>query len=109
MHDPDPKPISTASTEDARLLRLATSASMLVATLLIVAKAFAFFATGAVSLLASLVDSLIDAAASLLNFLAVRYALAPADREHRFGHGKAESLAALLQSVLILGSSFYLV
>jgi ferrous-iron efflux pump FieF len=94
---------------DARLLRLATLASVLTALLLIVAKALAVLATGSVSLLASLVDSLMDAAASLVNLVAVRYALVPADRNHRFGHGKAESLAAFLQSLLILASSAFLI
>lgn len=97
------------SDEQARLLRRATAASVSVAVILIVAKSAAYATTGAVSLLASLVDSLMDAAASLTNLLAVRYALVPADREHRFGHGKAESLAALGQALLILGSSAYLI
>jgi ferrous-iron efflux pump FieF len=45
-----------------------------------------------------------DSAAALINFFAVRYAMAPADKEHRFGHGKAEALAGLAQALLILGS-----
>jgi ferrous-iron efflux pump FieF len=53
-------------------------------------------------LLASLIDSIMDSAASLINFFAVRYAMAPADKEHRFGHGKAEALAGLAQALLIL-------
>ena len=95
--------------EAARLLRLATAASVSTALLLILAKLFAWQDTGAVSLLASLVDSLLDALASLVNFLAVRYALTPADEEHRFGHGKAEALAALFQAGFILASAAYLV
>jgi ferrous-iron efflux pump FieF len=55
-------------------------------------------------LLASLIDSIMDSAASLINFFAVRYAMAPADKEHRFGHGKAEALAGLAQALLILSS-----
>src|SRR6266700_4069345 len=62
----------------------------------------------AVLLLASLVDSLVDAAASLVNFFAVRHAATPADREHRFGHGKAEPLAALGQSAFLVGSAMLL-
>lgn len=84
-------------------------ASVAVAAVLITAKALAFLATGSVSLLASLVDSLIDSAASLINLFAVRYALTPADHEHRFGHGKAESLAGLMQTLFIVASSAYLI
>ena len=92
----------------ARLLRLATTASVAVAAMLIGAKTVAYLETGAVSILASLIDSLMDAGASLLNLFAVRYALAPADRKHRFGHGKAESISALAQSTLIIASGLYL-
>lgn len=95
--------------DPARLLRLATLASVATACLLISIKLFAYLQSGAVSLLASLMDSLMDAAASLINLFAVRYALAPADKNHRFGHGKAESLAALIQAVFILATSAFLI
>jgi ferrous-iron efflux pump FieF len=98
-----------SAADEGRLLRRVTAASVAVAALLIIAKALAFLATGSVSLLASLVDSLIDSAASLINLLAVRYALTPADHEHRFGHGKAESLAGLMQALFIVASSAYLI
>lgn len=93
----------------ARLLRLATTASVATASALIAAKLAAWLVTDSVSVLASLVDSLMDAAASLINFFAVRYSLTPADKEHRFGHGKAEALAGLGQAVLIAGSAAYLI
>ncbi|MFN4309671.1 MAG: cation diffusion facilitator family transporter [Ferrovibrio sp.] len=93
----------------ARLMRRATYASVIVAALLIAAKLAAWLVTGSVSLLASLVDSLLDALASLVNLLAVRHALTPADDEHRFGHGKAEALAGLGQAALIAGSALFLV
>lgn len=93
----------------ARLMRRATYASVIVAALLIAAKLAAWMVTGSVSLLASLVDSLLDALASLVNLLAVRHALTPADDEHRFGHGKAEALAGLGQAALITGSALFLV
>ena len=92
----------------ARLMRLATYASVSVAGLLIVTKLVAWQMSGSVSLLATLVDSGLDALASLVNLFAVRHALAPADDEHRFGHGKAEALAGLGQAVLITGSSMFL-
>lgn len=93
----------------ARLLKLATAAAVLTAATLIAAKLGAYIATGSVSLLASLIDSLMDGGASLLNLLAVRYALIPPDAEHRFGHGKAESLAGLAQSLFIGGSGLFLI
>src|SRR6201997_2542808 len=91
-----------------RLRRLATYASGTVAALLIAAKFLAWLETGSVALLSSLVDSLLDAVASLVNLVAVRHAMSPADREHRFGHGKAEPLAVLGQSAFIIGSAMLL-
>jgi ferrous-iron efflux pump FieF len=91
-----------------RLRRLATYASVSVATLLITVKFAAWLETGSVALLSSLVDSLLDAAASIVNLIAVRHAMSPADREHRFGHGKAEPLAVLGQSAFITGSAMLL-
>ncbi|HMA16215.1 MAG: cation diffusion facilitator family transporter [Bacteroidota bacterium] len=98
-----------AGDEAARLLRLATTASVATAVLLIVVKLVAFVVTDSVSILSTLIDSLLDAAASLLNLIAVRHALVPADREHRFGHGKAEPLAAMGQAAFITGSAIFLV
>ncbi len=92
----------------ASLMRWASYASVAVATVLIVTKLGAYAATESVSLLSSLVDSLLDAGASLVNLLAIRHALQPADREHRFGHGKAESLAGLAQAAFIAGSGIFL-
>ncbi len=92
-----------------RLLRLATTASVATAVTLIVAKLVAWGVSGAVSILASLIDSMMDALASLVNLFAVRFAMVPADEEHRFGHGKAESLAALGQATFIAGSAVFLV
>jgi len=93
----------------ATLLRRATLASVAVAFTLICVKAAAYFVTGSVALLSSLVDSLLDSLASLINYFAVRHALVPADREHRFGHGKAEPLAGLGQAAFIAGSAVFLV
>src|SRR5207248_1031993 len=93
----------------AQRLRLrATYASLGVALLLIAAKLVVWISTGSVALLSSLVDSMVDAAASLVTFFAVRHATVPADREHRFGHGKAEPLAALGQSAFLVGSAVLL-
>jgi ferrous-iron efflux pump FieF len=92
----------------ARLMRLATAASVLVAIVLIAVKLGAWVLTDSVSVLSSLLDSLLDALASLTNFVAVRHALTPADREHRWGHGKAESLSGLAQATFIGGSAMFL-
>lgn len=91
----------------ARLLRLATYASVGTASILVALKAWAWQITDSVSLLSSLADSGLDVLASLITFFAVRVALKPADKEHRFGHGKAEGLAALAQSVIITASAAY--
>jgi ferrous-iron efflux pump FieF len=98
---------SSASVD--RSLRLATWASLAVAVVLIAVKFFAYLNTGAVSIFASLLDSLIDAGASLINLLAIRYALTPPDANHRFGHGKAEPLAGLIQAAFIVTSSAVLI
>jgi len=91
------------------LMKRATYAAVAVAALLIAAKLVAWLLTGSVSVLSSLLDSLLDIAASLLNLIAVHHAVTPADREHRFGHGKAEPLAGLIQVAFILGSSVVLI
>lgn len=94
--------------ETARLMKLATRASVVVAGTLIVVKLGAWLLTDSVSILSSLLDSLMDVMASLVNLVAVHHALQPADREHRFGHGKAEPLAGLAQAAFITGSAVLL-
>lgn len=103
--------IDTTATNqrNLRLMTGATYASVAVAGILIVAKMIAYFLTDSVALLSTLIDSLLDAAASVINLLAVRHALTPPDREHRFGHGKAEALAGLGQSAFIAGSAMFLI
>ena len=91
--------------QSAVLTRRATSLSVLVAAILIVIKGFAWWQSGSVSMMASLADSSLDLVASLATFFAVRYATAPPDAEHRFGHGKAEAFASLLQGGLVFASA----
>jgi ferrous-iron efflux pump FieF len=100
----------SAAARDAAgaLMRRATYASLAVAGTMILVKLGAWLATGSVSLLSSLLDSLLDAASSLVNLVAVHQALIPPDREHRFGHGKAEPLASLGQAAFITGSAVLL-
>jgi len=99
----------TTNAEHARLRTRATYASVAVSVILIALKFVAWLATGSVALLSSLIDSLLDVIAAIVNLLAVRHALEPADREHRFGHGKAEPLAALGQSAFLAGGALLLV
>ncbi|USD65463.1 CDF family cation-efflux transporter FieF [Vibrio sp. SCSIO 43136] len=93
----------------SKLVTWAAWLATLTATVLLIVKVIAWWMTGSVSLLASLIDSFLDIAASGVNLLALRYALQPADKEHTFGHGKAESLAALAQSMFISGSAIFLI
>lgn len=95
--------------QNNRLIRAAGYASLAVTLLLITIKSVAWFLTGSVALLSSLADSFLDVMASLVTLFAVRKAQVPADHDHRFGHGKAEPLAALAQSAFIMGSAVLLV
>ncbi len=90
-------------------VRLATYASVAVALTLVFIKMVAWARTDSVGILASLLDSALDVAASVMIAIAVMIAQRPPDNEHRFGHGKAEPLASLAQSVFIAGSAFYLI
>ncbi|WP_169569771.1 cation diffusion facilitator family transporter [Sneathiella limimaris] len=94
--------------QSEKLMRRATYFAVSAASFLILIKVWAYFLTGSVSILSTMVDSILDLGASAINLLAVRHALEPADKEHRFGHGKAESLAGLFQSAFIIGSAIFL-
>jgi ferrous-iron efflux pump FieF len=91
--------------EHTNLRNRAAYASVAVSALLIVVKFSAWLATGSVAMLSSLVDSMLDVVAAGVNLFAVRHASEPADREHRFGHGKAEPLAALGQAAFLAGGA----
>lgn len=86
----------------------AGGAAIVTVSLLIAAKTVAWFITDSASILASLTDSMIDAWVSGINLLAIRYSLKPADKEHRYGHGKVEGIAALFQAALITGAAVFL-
>src|SRR3954453_4722225 len=79
----------------------AALASVTLALILLIAKAWAAYATDSTAMLGSLVDPALDVIASLTTLIGVRIAAIPADSDHRFGHGKAEALVALAQVVLI--------
>jgi len=99
---------SKQQSDTARLMRWATYASVSTALILILVKIVAWFITDSVSVLATLLDSSLDVLASLVNLVAVHHALQPADKEHRFGHGKAEALAGMGQAMFIAGSAGFL-
>ena len=98
----------SAQTDIHATTRAITRLSVGVAVALIALKAFALGASGSVSILASLADSTLDLIASLATFYAVRWAAAPPDEDHRYGHGKGEALAALVQAGLIFASAVFI-
>ena len=91
--------------ERARLTRSAAYASIAMAVFLAVLKGWATWRTGSTAMLGSLADTALDLVASIATLTGVWIAAQPADREHRFGHGKAEALAAIVQVMLIAVSA----
>jgi ferrous-iron efflux pump FieF len=96
------------SADPKRLNDLGAIASIGVAGSLVGAKLAIWIATGSVAILGSLVDSGMDALASVVTFISVRQAAQPPDRAHRYGHGKAEAVGAFVQAGFVLGSAFFL-
>ena len=94
-----------AGSERATLTARAAMASITMALFLVGLKIYASWGTGSVAMLGSLADTALDFVASLITFFGVRWAAMPADDDHRFGHGKAEALAALIQVILITVSA----
>jgi len=100
--------LSSLKEKDGRLVRSAAMLAVTISLTLILIKVFAWGATDSTSVLASLTDSSLDMFISLVNLFAIRFAFSPADEGHPFGHGKAESIAALMQSAFIAGSALVL-
>ncbi len=90
-----------------RLQRLAVRVSLWVTGLLLVTKGAGWLVTGSVTFLGAALDSLMDLIASLVTAFGVYTSLQPADRAHRFGHGKAQAIAALTQSFLMIASAAF--
>lgn len=88
-----------------KLTRRAAIASFSAALVLGAVKSWAAMETGSVAMLGSLADTALDLIASIITLIGVRVAAEPADADHRFGHGKAEPIAALLQTVFITVSA----
>ncbi len=99
---------SISAAERAKLTARAALASIAMAVTLIVLKSYAALQTSSMAMLGSLADSGLDLVASLVVLLGVRIAAVPADYDHRFGHGKAEALAALAQVILISLSAVFI-
>ncbi|MEO6198789.1 MAG: cation diffusion facilitator family transporter [Sphingomicrobium sp.] len=93
------------ATQSGRFATRAALGGVTLALALLVAKGWAAWSTGSTAMLGSLADTALDLIASLSTLAGVRIAAQPADREHRFGHGKAEALVALAQVLLIAGSA----
>jgi ferrous-iron efflux pump FieF len=94
--------------ERSKLTARAAAASIAMAVTLIVLKSWAAYETDSTAMLGSLADSGLDLVASLVVLLGVRIAAQPADYDHRFGHGKAEALASLVQVILITISAIFI-
>ncbi len=103
------KPYPLSSHEETNAKFAASRLAIAVAASLIILKTASGVYTGSISIFASLLDSAMDIFASSINFVAVRAAARPPDNEHTYGHGKAESLAGLFQSAVIMASGGYLI
>jgi ferrous-iron efflux pump FieF len=100
--------VNLSQADRAKLTTRAAIASSAMAITLIVLKSYAALQTSSMAMLGSLADSALDLVASMVVLLGVRIAAAPADHEHRFGHGKAEALAALVQVIIITVSAMFI-
>lgn len=89
----------------ARLTRSAAFASIAMALSLGALKLWAVWQTASTAMLGSLADTALDFVASVATLVGVWVAARPADESHRFGHGKAEALAAMIQVILIVLSA----
>ncbi len=92
-----------------KLVKTAASYATICAIFLLIIKIIAWWSTHSISLLATIIDSCVDLASSLTNLFVLRFSSRPADYDHDFGHGKAESLAALAQGTFVAGSAIFLI
>ncbi len=108
--NPTLNPAAGMSSTDPRaaLMRRATYASVTAALVLIVVKTVGSLHTGSVAIFGSLLDSFLDALSSGIMLVAVHQSLVPADKNHRFGHGKVEAIAGLGQAIIIAASALFL-
>ncbi|HEX2148609.1 MAG TPA: cation-efflux pump, partial [Actinomycetota bacterium] len=101
-------PVPGASAPNPARVRKAAFLSLAVTLVLVTAKAAAALATGSLALLSEAANSALDVGTTLVTFIAVRIAARPPDHDHPYGHGKAENLAALLQTTVLVGLAMYI-
>ncbi len=99
--------VANLDSQQIKLMRVASYASVATAIALIVLKVWGWHRTDSIALLSSLADSVLDLVASLITLFAVKIAVSPADREHRFGHGNAEGIAGLAQALIVTASASF--
>jgi ferrous-iron efflux pump FieF len=104
-----PPSIQSSAAGETAMKNSAARLSIVVAVFLIALKGTSGWLTGSISVWASLLDSVLDLFASTLNFIAVRASSQPADEDHAYGHGKAESLTSLFQAIVIGASGMFIV
>lgn len=97
------------SDKERILIKSASYLSVTLSIILILAKTFGYAATDSQSMLASLIDSLLDASYSTLNVVLLYFALSPPDHNHRFGHDKIQDIAVFLQALFFLGTSLVVI
>jgi cation diffusion facilitator family transporter len=91
----------------ANLIKLSLLSSVFVSIIIIILKFYGLVITGSVSVLASLIDSGLDLSVSMMNYVALKYSLEPADDNHRFGHDKIQDIAIFVQSIFFFGSGIF--
>jgi ferrous-iron efflux pump FieF len=101
--------IHLSAAQETATKNSAARLSVVVAVFLIALKTTSGWMTGSISVWASLLDSVLDLFASTLNFVAVRASSRPADEDHAYGHGKAESLTSLFQALVIGASGIFII
>lgn len=92
-----------------KLIKLTTTLTLVAVLLLLSSKIIIWYFTGSISLLAAAIDNMGDLFASIVAFFAARYAMRPADEEHRWGHSKAEPLTSLALGIFVCGAAFFLI
>lgn len=107
MHSHSHAPIP-GQTVQPRYALIASFSAIVMAFTLVLIKSYAYWQSGSAAVLASVTDSFIDVALSIMMLMAIRFSLKPADEDHRHGHGKAEALAALFQSAFLAGGGIFL-
>ena len=98
----------TEDSKYARLVVMASLSSIMMALLLVMAKMLVWFFSNSITILASMTDSMMDLVTSVINYIAVRFAIKPPDEDHNYGHAKIEALAGLAQCAFISASAIFL-